>query len=105
MVSHGLEEVITVDAGDFCSWSTVGIFRNGRGEYLVGDDSGCSCYYAFEDWDEGDFTAYPAHSPSSAAQDALRRIDLVFTSESINDRLSARLEVTAAMRVQREEQV
>lgn len=68
-----LEQVVEVGSWDY-SWSCVAIFINERGEWLVGDDCGCSCNGPWDSHKMEDFTPYAFHDWRLAVYDANRRV-------------------------------
>lgn len=53
--AHDLEVVIDHDYSDGYEFDLIVVFRDkNTGEYLMGEDSGCSCYSPFEGLDRRD---------------------------------------------------
>lgn len=72
-----LEEVVEVGSWDY-DWSCVAVFLNDRNEWLVGDDSGCSCNGPWDGHKMEDFTPYPFHEWRRAIKDANLRVGQMY---------------------------
>ena len=48
LVGKGYTEIVSIDGVDEVDWSAISVLTDGKGNYWVGTDCGCSCNRAFE---------------------------------------------------------
>lgn len=48
LVGKGYTEIVSIDGVDEVDWSAISVLTDGKGNYWVGTDCGCSCNSAFE---------------------------------------------------------
>lgn len=48
LVGKGYSEIVSIDGVDEVDWSAISVLTDGKGNYWVGTDCGCSCNRAFE---------------------------------------------------------
>ena len=48
LLGKGYAEVVSIDGVDEVEWSAISVLTDGKGNYWVGTDCGCSCNSAFE---------------------------------------------------------